>query len=51
MLEGSQLRLLNNISLLSVYLSPGADPGFQVKGGELNKIGPREARKYLGYFV
>jgi hypothetical protein len=45
MLEGSQLRLLNNISLLSVYLSPGADPGFQVKGGAFKKIAPSGGRR------
>ena len=32
---------------------PGADPGFQVRGGALKKncAERREARKLLGYFV
>jgi hypothetical protein len=32
---------------------PGADPGFQVRGGALKKncTERREARKFVGYFV
>jgi hypothetical protein len=39
-------------SALMIYL-PGADPGFQVRGGALKKncAERREARKFLGYFV
>jgi hypothetical protein len=44
------------VKIGTVYKStqyPGADPGFQVRGGALKKncVERREARKFLGYFV
>ena len=39
--------------LYKIILNPGADPGFQVRGGALKQICAerRKARKFLGYFV
>ena len=38
--------LLRNINLtIYGYKTSGADPGFQVRGGALKKIGPSEGRR------
>jgi hypothetical protein len=45
--------LSGRYSFINVFTVPGADPGFQVRGGALknNCAMQREVRKNLGYFV
>jgi hypothetical protein len=41
-----------DLGFIEYIYCPGADPGFQVRGGKFLKIAPSgEARKMLGYFV
>ena len=45
--------LSGRYSFINVFTVPGADPGFQARGGALKKncAEQREARTILGYFV